>query len=211
MKKFLVTLALLAITIGMVAADPGTGEYATNDLTDADTDRATLEVTLNLSPESNLNKHYQIGFTTTDVSSITEATIGSIAPLTTVALDQATTSGDITHDETIYVYWAIKAPKNDNLKIGLSLPGNMTSQNDKNNGIKWSVTPGAGATSTEAIATKAVSSEASDDDVMTITATGGMDIDSFPITISTVDLRSTTTTEQESYSSMLTVMIASGN
>lgn len=214
MKKFLLTLAMLAIAIGMVVATPG--EYVTNNLTTVTTDKATLEVTLDLSSTSNLNKHYQIGFTNEPVNATT--TIDSIDardPLTTIELDLATTSGDVANSNPAYVYWAIKAPVSESIKIGLSLPGNMISEGDETTGVKWSVTPGSVTpgsgpdsvkVSTDVIATTNVSTGDSNEAVVTITGTGTMVTGSFPITISTVDLR-TTTTVQEEYSSTLTVTI----
>lgn len=208
MKKVLVMLAVMAIAMGVVVAAEGTGEYAVNALTDASTDKATLEVTLDLGPNSNLGKHYQIGFTTTDVKGFSAEDLGTtgIAPLKTVALDKATTDGDLTHDETVYVYWAIKAPKaeSENIKLGLSLPGNMTSATDTENGIKWSVTPD-GIT---AIETETVGAAVSNEAVKKVQTTGEMIIDCMPITISTVDLRGTNTTKEESYSTTLTLSIA---
>ena len=208
MKKVLVMLAVMAIAMGVVVAAPGTGEYAVNVLTDARTDKATLEVTLDLGPNSALGKHYQIGFTTTDVKGFSAGDLGTtgIAPLKTVALDKATTDGDLTHHEKVYVYWAIKAPQanSENIKLGLSLPGNMTSASDTANGIKWSVTPEG----VDAIATTYVGTPESNDEVKKIKTTGEMIIDCMPITISTVDLRGTSTTEEESYSTTLTLSIA---
>lgn len=207
MKKVLVMLAVMAIAMGVVVAAPGTGEYAVNVLTDARTDKATLEVTLDLGSGSNLGKHYQIGFTSTNVKDYTPAQLDAgITPLKTVALDKATTDGDLTHEEPVYVYWAIKAPKaeSENIKLGLSLPGNMTSDTDTENGVKWSVTPEG----VDAIATTAVGTAASNDAVKKVKTTGEMIIDCMPITISTVDLRETSTTKEESYSTTLTLSIA---
>lgn len=214
MKKVLVMLAIMAIAIGVVIAEPaGTGEYAVNKLTNAETDKATLEVTLDLGGSSSLLNHYQIGFTSTDVSGYSAADLDNgITPLKTVALDQATTDGDLTHDEEVYMYWAIKAPSSasENIKIGLSLAGNMTSDTDTSDtdtsdGIKWSVTPGSG----DAIETAAVNSSVSDDDVVKVKTTGEMIINCLPLTISTVDLRENTTYEEETYRTELTVMVAS--
>lgn len=209
MKKVFVMLAIMAIAMGVVIAEPaGTGEYAVNKLTNADTDKATLEVTLDLGGGSSLLNHYQIGFTSTDVSDYSAADLDAgITPLKTVALDQATTDGDLTHDEKVYMYWAIKAPssESENIKIGLSLAGNMTSDTDTSNGIKWSVTPGSGT----AIETAAVKTPVSDDDVVKVQTTGDMIIDCLPLTISTVDLRENTTYEEEAYRTELTVMVAS--
>ena len=56
MKKFLVMLAIMAIAIGAVGA--ATGQYVVDKLTNSDTDRAALEVTLDLSGESALANHY---------------------------------------------------------------------------------------------------------------------------------------------------------
>ena len=101
MKKFLVMLAIMAIAIGAVGA--ATGQYVVDKLTNSDTDRAALEVTLDLSGESALANHYQIGFTGEDVTGKGVTDLASITAVDTIALDTATPAGEITHNGDLYV------------------------------------------------------------------------------------------------------------
>ena len=209
MKRFLTMLAIMAIAMTGVFAAEGTGSYVlTDNLTGASTDKATLEVTLDLSPESAYGRYYQIGFTKKDnVSNFAADDLESIEPVKTIALATLTETDDLTNSD-VNVYWAIRIPSEESVKIGLKLGGNMISTTDQTTGIKWSVTPGEGATNRDALTTSGVGELGSDSEeaVISVQGTGVLKFGSFPITISTVDLR-TTEIEYEEYSAKLTVMI----
>lgn len=209
MKRFLVMLAIMAIAMTGVFAAEGTGSYVlTDELTGATTDKATLEVTLDLTPESEYGRYYQIGFTKEDnVASFTADDLESIEPVKTIALATLTETDDLTNSD-VNVYWAIRIPSDESVNIGLKLGGNMTASSSDPSGIKWSVTPGEGATKKDALTTTAVGEggAASEEAVVSVQGTGALAFGSFPITISTVDLR-TTAIEYKKYSAELTVMV----
>ena len=209
MKRFLVMLAIMAIAMTGVFAVEGTGSYVwTDELTGATTDKATLEVTLDLTPESEYGRYYQIGFTENDnVASLTADDLESIEPVKTIDLATLTETDDLTNSD-VNVYWAIRIPSNESVNIGLKLGGNMTATSDQSTGIKWSVTPGEGATKQDVLTTSAVGAggAASEEAVVSVQGTGALKFGSFPITISTVDLR-TTEIKYEKYSAELTVMV----
>ena len=209
MKRFLVMLAIMAIAMTGVFAVEGTGSYVwTDELTGATTDKATLEVTLDLTPESEYGRYYQIGFTENDnVASLTADDLESIEPVKTIDLATLTETDDLTNSD-VNVYWAIRIPSDESVNIGLKLGGNMTASSSDQSGIKWSVTPGEGATKQDVLTTSAVGAggAASEEAVVSVQGTGALKFGSFPITISTVDLR-TTEIKYEKYSAELTVMV----
>lgn len=211
MKRFLTMLAIImAIAMTGVFAAEGTGSYVlTDNLTGASTDKATLEVTLDLSPESAYGRYYQIGFTMEDnVSNFAADDLESIEPVKTIALATLTETDDLTNSD-VNVYWAIRIPSEESVNIGLKLGGNMTSDSDKSEGVKWSVTPGEGASKQDALTTSGVGegSEVSEEAVVSVQGTGALKFGSFPITISTVDLRKKQIEYYEKYIAELTVMI----
>lgn len=198
MKRFLVMLAIMAIAMTAVFAEPGTGILKQTGSEWTGSGSATLEVTLDLGPESPLGKYYEVGFTDTDVSEFsaddfygTEETPRQFSNLTTIALDKVTEDDDVENSDPVYVYWAIRATKDSKYNIGLSLPGNMTTVSDTS-GIAWSVTPGTGADSTDAITTSTANVQVGNENVKAVTAAEEMVIGCFPITISTENLRSNT-------------------
>lgn len=219
MKRFLVMLAIMAIAMaGVFAAEPatestgGSGSFVATGSAWSDAGgSATLEVTLDLGPESPLGKYYEVGFTDTDVTDFSAddfyAEVRTFGKVTTVALDKITDTDDVENSDPVYVYWAIRATKGSKYNIGLSLPGNMTVGSDST-GINWSVTPGKGADSTTAITTTQAGGEVGKEDVKVVTANEKMVIGCFPITISTENLRSKTDIDYKNeYKTTLTLTV----
>ena len=201
MKKVLVMLAIMAIAMGSVfSADPapmGTGSQIETDFNSLDP--ATLQVTLDLGSESGLGKHYQVGFSSAAVEKIAD-----VADARTLPLKTPTATGDLSG--TTNVYWAIKDTASTTYKIALNIAANLKSDND-NTGIAWKVAVGEGGEAEEDVT---VSDASTYTTIKTIETTGGFDVDSLPLTISTVGLRSTATTQSESYSGTLFVKIIAG-
>lgn len=200
MKKVLVMLAVMAIAMGSVfSADPapmGTGSQTATNLSSLDP--ATLQVTLDLGSESGLGKHYQVGFSSVEVKDIDD-----VADAKTLPLETPTATGDLSG--TTNVYWAIKDSASLSYKIALNIAANLKSDSD-NTGIAWKVAVGEGGEAEEVTVSDASTYTA----IKTISTTGGFDVDSLPLTISTVGLRSTATTKNESYSGTLFVKIITG-
>lgn len=196
MKKVLVMLAVMAIAMGSVfSADPapmGTGSQTATNL--ASLDPATLQVTLNL---GELGKHYQVGFSSVEVKDIDD-----VADATTLPLETPTATGDLSG--TTNVYWAIKDTAGVPYKIALNIAENLKSDTD-NTGIAWKVAIDGGD-----VAEVAVSNASTYTTIKTIETSGKFDVDSLPLTISTIGLRSTATTQSESYSGTLSVKIIAG-
>lgn len=190
MKKFFVMLAILAIAIAGVSA-----EARWTGTTLGENSKADVQVSLDLSGE--LGKYYQIGFSTGRV--VDEADLSTLTPQTEIVLNQEQTNGEIQNEaNTTYVYYAVQAPagNKNNVSIGFSIAGNLTSSSDKE-GIAWSATAN-GVTANVGADKKSI---------CTVETNGELLVKSFPVTVSTEGLR-TADYFAEKYTGNLVVTIS---
>lgn len=199
MKKVLFVLALLAIACSFGFAASG----SSSNTVLASVEDATLEVTLDLS-ETNVDEYYEIGFTADNsLASYESGNIPDVTPLPTLELTDTTggTNGNIKNtDGSAYVYWIVKSttPVNISLQTGADMKTNPADTTK----IKWTASAG------DATSNSNGDSEGAADVVQTVTSAGSLAVGSVSLTVSTVDLLTTTVTPDASYSGTLTLSIA---
>ena len=205
MKKVLTLLVIMTIVLGTVFAAPGTGNASSEDLSSGF--NATMEVTLDLSSDSDLTKYFEIGFSTAPVTAVpTEES--PVTPKTTIKLEDATgADGDIRNKEDVYIYWIVKG---DNVDLTLSTGAALDSSEVDATDIHWSATigtiSGEGGTASDSEARSDGSNDTAS--VTGIDGTSAIKVGSAPLTISTIDLLSTTGVNGN-YTGKLTLSIAS--
>lgn len=196
MRKLFVMAIMIALVMGTVVADPGTGESHGDTLADITSTPATLEVTLDLSGD--LANHYQVGFANTD---ITEANYETAATdsvkLTTLGMDTTGSNGEISNSDTAYVYYVLRIPATQTVNITLKINEKLKSTSDSS-GIEWTATANS--------ATAEVGGEAKT--ITSVTGNGKLQVEAFPLMVSTKDLLNTAV-KTEAYSGMLTLSISS--
>lgn len=218
MKKVLTLLAIMAIAMGMVFAD-GTGsvsgEATGSDQLDFSNKTATLDVTLDLT-DGKLGKYFEIGFASEAIGAIGENNaVPTAKVLTSLELTETTSGGDVQNAaDTAFIYWIIKGADVD---ISMKTGADMTTTEDTGSTkIKWKASTATSANGEGGIAgtstsgaesvTKIADVKAVSDDSSTAVVKSG----SIPLTVSTVDLL-TTSVVDGSYSGILTLSISDSN
>ena len=173
MKKFLVMLAILAIAIAGVSAEARwTG-------TTLDTNsKAEVQVSLDLGGD--LGRYYQIGFSEVEVTPATD--LATLSLETEIVLDQEQNSGEIQNAaNSTYVYYAVQIPSGESVNIGFEIAKNLTADGD-DEGIVWTASANSKTATAGESEGKAV--------ITTVQGNGELQVDSFPVTVSTSGLRS---------------------
>ena len=199
MKKVLFVLALLAIacSFGFAASGSSSNTVLTS------VENATLEVTLNLAT-TNVDEYYEIGFTADNsLASYESGNIPDVTPLEKLELTDTTggTNGNIKNAaNSAYVYWIVKSstPVNISLQTGADMKTNPADTTK----IKWTASAGGATSNSNG------DSEGTADVVQAVSASGSLAVGSVSLTVSTVDLLTTTVTPDASYSGTLTLSIA---
>ena len=202
MKKVLTVLALIAIATSFAFAAEGTGSSSAAAVVDVAP--ATLEVTLDLSG-TNFDEYFEIGFTSTAVTYKGTGAIPEVEAIKTLPLDDATGSlnGDIKNkDNSAHIYWIVKSSSAVDIKLKAGAPMKASSQESY---IQWEAAAG-GVTSTSGTPEEKTT-EGSEVVVKEITDKNTVVAGSVPLTVSTVNLL-TTSTEDDTYSGTLTLSIA---
>ena len=194
MKKVLTLLALMAIVMGMAFADVYVSGTAPTG-----SEKAEIEVVLDLS-SNDLAKAFTIGFSTVDVT-----TYGQEIPTATqITLDENTADGEVANSTAVYVYWIVKGQKVD---VKMQATEKLTSDSDST-GIDWSVSAPLNGTGADVESSTVGGTTSNTVTVATVDATSKLMVDSTPLTVSTENLLTTDTTQQESYSGTLALTIS---
>lgn len=200
MKKVLTLLAVMAIAMGMVFAVEGNGGASSSTVDGVGS--ATMEVTLDMSADSDLKNYYEIGFSTAPVSAV--PTDGSITQKTTIALNDSTgADGNIKNSDDVYVYWIIKG---DNVNLSLTTGDGLVSD-DGGTAVEWKAVlsaPTSGTLSTPETTSKNAETPAS---IMGIDGSTNVAAGSAKLDISTVNLL-TTADVKGNYTGTLTLTVA---
>ena len=194
MRKVLVTLALMAIAMGMVFAEAAAGNVNGTDVADL-TNGAKLTVTLDMVDDDN-SKYFEIGFTSKALADDTVPTAANpVTPLETVALTERVEGGEMQNTaNSAYVYYIVKGAA---VKISLGIADALKATGDET-GIDWQVVANG-----KTISSTGDAVEIEDN----IGSSGVTKVKSYPLSISTVGLLSDTTVKAE-YSGDLVVSIA---
>ena len=218
MKKVLTLLAIMAIAMGMVFAD-GTGSVSGEATGDGNLDfssnnTATLDVTLDLT-DGRLGKYFEIGFASEAIGAIGENNVVPTAKvLTSLALTETTSGGDVQNAaDTAFIYWIVKGA---NVDISMQTGSDMTTTEDSNaTKIKWKASTATSTNGEGGLAATSSSGAASAEKIADVNAVSGdstavVKSGSIPLTVSTVDLL-TTSVVDGSYSGTLTLSISASN
>lgn len=201
MKKVLTLLAVMAIAMGMVFAVEGNGGASSSTVDGVGS--ATMEVTLDMSADSDLKNYYEIGFSTTSVSAV--PTDGYITQKkTTIALNDSTgADGNIKNSDDVYVYWIIKG---DNVNLSLTTGDGLVSD-DGGTDVEWKAVlsaPTSGTLSTPETTSENAETPAS---ITGIDGSTNVAAGSAKLDISTVKLL-TTADVKGNYTGTLTLTVA---
>lgn len=197
MKKVLTVLAIMAIAMGMV--------FATSNLTDSASTGNSLsfdgsaDLTVKFTPDTDMTQFFDIGFSSNAINGLTED--NSIPDVTakndiTLTKEVSGGTGDYQNAESVYLYYIVKGA---NVRISMQAGDNLSYDSNDGDTISWK----AVANDVEVSSSADAASE-----VVTVEATSEIKAYSYPITISTVNLASTTLKADQEYSSTLKLTIA---
>ena len=203
MRKVLTLLAILAISMGIVFATPGTGSTSGDDLTSEGS--ASLEVTLDLT-DTDLSNFYEIGFSSTKPQ-LSSSDVQNVTVLKSIALTEASGADFTNPDGTAYIYWVVQGLDENAIDVKMKVgEGLKTSEGDAT--INWSATAtlDGGVSVTSKTADKAAPGAA---EVVKNIATGDgrVAFGTAELKIATVDLLTSGATSGK-YSGTLTLTIS---
>lgn len=199
MKKVLTVLAIMAIAMGMVFAESNLSSSASTGSNLSFDGSADLNV--KFTPTTDMTQFFDIGFSSNQINGLVDGSIPDVTAKSDITLDQEVSggTGDYQNAEnSVYLYYIVKGA---NVKISMQADGDLTySGISDGNTISWKA---------EANKVEVSSSDVDATEVVEVDATSEIQVNSYPITISTVNLASKTLKANQEYSSTLKLTIAS--